>query len=52
MTGDFHQTIGPMLRVRGEGILSWIGDDNFLVEDDEAPASHEVIDYFGLLFSF
>ncbi|KDO49568.1 hypothetical protein CISIN_1g012781mg [Citrus sinensis] len=29
----FAPGMGPMLSVRGEGILSWVGDDNFVVED-------------------
>jgi hypothetical protein len=37
--------VGPLLAVRGESILSWIGDDNFVVED-ETTSSHEVIDLF------
>ncbi|XP_065875364.1 protein ECERIFERUM 16 [Euphorbia lathyris] len=32
--GDFNIGVGPILSVRGEGILSWIGDDNFVVEDE------------------
>lgn len=40
MPGEFNQGLGPMLSVRGEGILSWIGDDNFVVEDKTA-ATHE-----------
>ncbi|KAJ1418239.1 hypothetical protein SESBI_15982 [Sesbania bispinosa] len=30
---EFGVGLGSMLAVRGEGILSWIGDDNFVVED-------------------
>lgn len=30
-----------MLAVRGEGILSWIGNDNFVVED-KTSGNHEV----------
>ncbi|KAL9458238.1 hypothetical protein AB3S75_007160 [Citrus x aurantiifolia] len=30
---DVMPGMGPMLSVRGEGILSWVGDDNFVVED-------------------
>ncbi|KAK4577679.1 hypothetical protein RGQ29_027978 [Quercus rubra] len=40
MPGEFNQGLGPMLSVRGEGILSWIGNDNFVVEDKTA-ATHE-----------
>ncbi|KAK4577674.1 hypothetical protein RGQ29_027976 [Quercus rubra] len=38
--GEFNQGLGPMLSVRGEGILLWIGNDNFVVEDKTA-ATHE-----------
>ena len=48
MTGEFNQGLGPMLSVRGEGILSWIGDDNFVVEDKTA-ATHEVVYFIYLL---
>ncbi|KAJ6734171.1 PHOSPHORELAY PROTEIN [Salix purpurea] len=37
--------VGPLLAVRGESILSWIGDDNFVVED-ETTSSHEVVVLF------
>ncbi|KAF5481369.1 hypothetical protein F2P56_002026 [Juglans regia] len=40
MPGEFNQGLGAMLSVRGEGILSWIGDNNFVVED-ETVATHE-----------
>ncbi|XVF44334.1 hypothetical protein PTKIN_Ptkin02bG0112300 [Pterospermum kingtungense] len=30
--GDFNQFVGSMLAVRGEGILSWSGNENFSVE--------------------
>ncbi|XP_039018291.1 uncharacterized protein LOC120149624 [Hibiscus syriacus] len=33
LPGDFNQFVGSMLAVRGEGILSWTGNDNFLVDD-------------------
>lgn len=39
-----------MLSVRGEGILSWAGDDNFVVED-ETVATHEVVYSFLVLLS-
>lgn len=41
-TGEFNVGLGSMLAVRGEGILSWIGDDNFVVEDKTA-GNQEVI---------
>ncbi|KAF7140696.1 hypothetical protein RHSIM_Rhsim06G0136200 [Rhododendron simsii] len=37
---DFNQGFGSLLSVRGQGILSWTGEDNFEVED-RATASHE-----------
>ncbi|CBI21908.3 unnamed protein product, partial [Vitis vinifera] len=37
---DFNQGVGSLLSVRGQGILSWIGDNNFIVED-RATTSHE-----------
>ncbi|XP_041004795.1 uncharacterized protein LOC121249975 [Juglans microcarpa x Juglans regia] len=40
MPGEFNQGLGAMLSVRGEGILSWVGDNNFVVED-ETVATHE-----------
>ncbi|GLT36822.1 hypothetical protein SLA2020_111750 [Shorea laevis] len=33
LPGDFNHFVGSMLSVRGESVLSWIGDDNFVVED-------------------
>jgi hypothetical protein len=50
LTGEFNQGLGPMLSVRGEGILSWIGDNNFVVEDKIA-ATHEVVHYIYILLS-
>ncbi|KAF5732584.1 hypothetical protein HS088_TW17G00114 [Tripterygium wilfordii] len=40
LPGDFMDGLGSMLSVMGESILSWTGDDNFVV-DDGAAASHE-----------
>ncbi|KAJ7981522.1 Phosphorelay protein [Quillaja saponaria] len=40
LPGEFNQGLGSMLAVRGEGILSWIGEDNFVLED-KTTASHE-----------
>ncbi|KDP24072.1 hypothetical protein JCGZ_25729 [Jatropha curcas] len=34
LPGDFELGVRSMLSVRGEGILSWTGDDNFVVEDE------------------
>ncbi|XP_052178142.1 protein ECERIFERUM 16 [Diospyros lotus] len=36
---DSNQGFGSLLTVRGQSILSWTGDDNFIVED-RATASH------------
>lgn len=33
LPGELNQFLGSMLSVSGERILSWIGDDNFVVED-------------------
>lgn len=41
-TGDFNQAVGSLLSVKADGILSWIGDDNFLMEDKKA-SIHEVL---------
>ncbi|KAF7805982.1 phosphorelay protein [Senna tora] len=40
LSGEFNEGVRAMLAVRGEGILSWIGDDNFLVED-KTSGTHE-----------
>ncbi|XP_010522583.1 PREDICTED: uncharacterized protein LOC104801157 [Tarenaya hassleriana] len=37
---EFSRLVGSMLSAKGEGILSWIEDDNFIVEDGSA-SSHE-----------
>ncbi|XP_057461575.1 protein ECERIFERUM 16 isoform X4 [Actinidia eriantha] len=37
---DFNQGVGSLLSARGQGILSWARDDNFIVED-RATSSHE-----------
>uniref|UniRef100_A0A0A9CZF7 Uncharacterized protein n=1 Tax=Arundo donax TaxID=35708 RepID=A0A0A9CZF7_ARUDO len=34
---DFMQASTYMLEAKGEGILSWCNDDNFILEDDLAP---------------
>ncbi|KAF2283494.1 hypothetical protein GH714_010815 [Hevea brasiliensis] len=41
LPGEFNLGVESMLSVRGKSILLWIGDDNFLVEDETA-ASPEV----------
>ncbi|KAI3989357.1 hypothetical protein MKX01_026940 [Papaver californicum] len=37
---DFDKAISSMLSVRGKSVLSWIGDDNFVV-DDNASSGYE-----------
>lgn len=44
MTEEFKLGVGSLLSVRGEAILSWIGANSFIVED-ETTASPEVIYY-------
>lgn len=41
LAGEFNEGVSAMLTIRGEGILSWIGDDNFVVED-KTSGTHEV----------
>ncbi|KAF4388707.1 hypothetical protein G4B88_018984 [Cannabis sativa] len=33
LAGEFREAVGSLLSVKGEGILAWSGDDNFVVED-------------------
>jgi hypothetical protein len=40
--GEFGVGLGSILAVRGEGILSWDGYDNFVVQD-KTSANQEVI---------
>ncbi|KAI9086653.1 hypothetical protein K1719_031247 [Acacia pycnantha] len=40
LSGEFNEGVSAMLAVRGEGILSWVGDDNFVVED-KTSGTHE-----------
>ncbi|KAM1089432.1 hypothetical protein ACFX19_017407 [Malus domestica] len=42
LLGEWNKGIETMLSVRGESVLSRIGDDNFVVEDKNAAAPHEV----------
>uniref|UniRef100_A0ACD5TDP5 Uncharacterized protein n=1 Tax=Avena sativa TaxID=4498 RepID=A0ACD5TDP5_AVESA len=35
---DFMQASTSMLEAKGEGIMSWFEDDNFILDDDLAPA--------------
>ncbi|XP_059663208.1 protein ECERIFERUM 16 isoform X2 [Cornus florida] len=37
---DFNQGVESLLSVKGQSLLSWMGDDNFIVED-RATATHE-----------
>ena len=34
---DFMQASTSMFEAKGEGILSWCADDDFILEDDLAP---------------
>ena len=40
--GEFGVGLSSILEVRGEGIVSWVGDDNFVVHD-KTSAYQEVI---------
>ncbi|KAG5242185.1 phosphorelay protein [Salix suchowensis] len=40
---EFMHGVGPMLSVRGESILSWIGGGDFVVED-ATTSTHELLD--------
>lgn len=40
--GEFGVGLSSILEVRGEGIVSWVGDDNFVVQD-KTSAYQEVI---------
>ncbi|KAJ6741283.1 PHOSPHORELAY PROTEIN [Salix purpurea] len=48
MAEEFMHGVGPMLSVRGESILSWIGGGDFVVED-AATSTHEslIINWCG-----
>ncbi|MBA0555186.1 hypothetical protein Golob_014240, partial [Gossypium lobatum] len=41
--GDFNQFVGSMLAVRGEGILSWTGNDNFVVDDSTTATPEDIL---------
>lgn len=51
LTGEFSQAFGSMLSVKGEGILAWAGDDNFIVED-KLTAQPEVIKILYVIVFF
>ncbi|VVB07146.1 unnamed protein product [Arabis nemorensis] len=38
---EFSRVVGSMISARGEGILSWMEDDNFVVEEDGSASNHE-----------
>ncbi|EOA14728.1 hypothetical protein CARUB_v10028019mg [Capsella rubella] len=38
---EFSRVVGSMISARGEGIVSWMEDDNFVVEEDESPSYQE-----------
>ena len=39
---EFSRVVGSMISARGEGILSWMEDDNFVVveEEDGSASNH------------
>jgi len=38
---EFSRVVGSMISARGEGILSWMEDDNFVVEEDGSGSYQE-----------
>lgn len=46
LADEFSRVVGSMISARGEGILSWMEDDNFVVEEDGTASNHEVIRLF------
>ncbi|ESQ44588.1 hypothetical protein EUTSA_v10003234mg [Eutrema salsugineum] len=40
---EFSRVVGSMISARGEGILSWMEDDNFIVEEDGSASNHEFL---------
>ncbi|XP_057750820.1 protein ECERIFERUM 16 isoform X2 [Arachis stenosperma] len=46
LPGEFNVGLGSMLAVRGEGFVSWIGDDNFVVE--EKPGAYQEASFISL----
>ncbi|XP_010494418.1 PREDICTED: uncharacterized protein LOC104771572 [Camelina sativa] len=38
---EFSRVVGSMISARGEGILSWMEDDNFVVEEDGSASYQE-----------
>ncbi|KAL1199615.1 Protein ECERIFERUM 16 [Cardamine amara subsp. amara] len=38
---EFSRIVGSMISVRGEGIVSWMEDDNFIVEEDGSASYQE-----------
>ncbi|KAG7536514.1 hypothetical protein ISN44_As13g004580 [Arabidopsis suecica] len=38
---EFSRVVGSMISARGEGILSWMEDDNFIVEEDGSASYQE-----------
>ncbi|CAN8247894.1 unnamed protein product [Cochlearia groenlandica] len=39
---EFSRVVGSMISARGEGIISWMEDDNFVVEEDGSASNHEL----------
>uniref|UniRef100_A0A6N2N0Y1 Uncharacterized protein n=1 Tax=Salix viminalis TaxID=40686 RepID=A0A6N2N0Y1_SALVM len=42
---EFMHGVGPMLSVRGESILSWIGGGDFVVEDATTSTHEDILCY-------
>ncbi|CAN6971796.1 unnamed protein product [Brassica rapa subsp. trilocularis] len=38
---EFSRVVGAMISARGEGLLSWMEDDNFIVEEDGSVSHNE-----------
>ncbi|CAI0385363.1 unnamed protein product [Linum tenue] len=47
---EFKQTFGVMLSARGEGILSWILDDNFIVDEESGATASQEASFLSLNF--
>ncbi|XP_018510589.1 uncharacterized protein LOC103839198 isoform X3 [Brassica rapa] len=45
---EFSRVVGSMISARGEGVLSWMDDDNFVVEEDGSASNHEVPGFLSL----
>lgn len=45
---DIHQGLAPLLTMRGQGILSWMGDDNFDLKDEDEPTDNYEAPFLSL----